>query len=126
MRTIHKMRISWPDGYTKDECVENLVDNILARFPDALVLSAPVEVGEETINDVTTVWIEQQFTSDFFDGVTASVLQMVMIELEGMRDCLYDDDSPFSKPESDFVKEVLNSVIDHLSHKFFGEVDCDH
>ena len=125
MKTVHNMRINWPEGVDKDECIETLVENILARFPDAAVLSAPVDVGEENINGLNLRWIEQKFTSDLFDTTAHMTIGMIVDELYDMRDSLTEEDSPFGKEESEFVSSVLNAVIDHLAHKFLGE-DCDH
>jgi len=124
MKMMHKMRISWPDGYDKDKCVEQLVDNILARFPDAEVTSAPIEMGEETVGGYNSRWIEQTFTSPFFDRASHAAVQLVLNELESMRESLHEDDSPFDGLETEFITSVMNSIIDHLTHTFL-EDDCD-
>lgn len=125
MNTVHKMRINWPDGYDKDECIQQLVENILARFPDAEVLSAPVDVGEENIDGHDHRWIEQSFTSKFFDYVSNSVIGMIIDELFDMRDSLNDEDSLIKGEHVDYISSVMNAIIDHLSHKFLGD-DCDY
>jgi hypothetical protein len=125
MEMIHKMRIAWPDEHDKDKCIELLVENILARFPDAEVTSAPVETGNEEAGGFTSRWLEQTFTSPLFDMAADSAINLMLDELESMRDRLFDDSSPFDQSESEYLTVVMNSIIDHLSHKFLGE-DCDH
>lgn len=125
MNNIHAMRVPWPyvGDYTKEECIDFLVDGILAKFPDANVLSSP-----EVLEEDDGRWIEQRFTSEFFNEVSNRVAGLMIDEMHRMLDVIHKEKNG-TDWEDEYVNtiacNVMTAAIEHLSHIFLGEGECD-